>query len=462
MRTVVEPLEGNKVKLSVEVEDTEFNKALDEAARKLSREVRMPGFRPGKVPRRVLEARLGSDALRQEALRESLPEFYASALRENDVDAIAPPEIDITAGEENGSLAFDAVVEVRPTVSVPGYGGLQITLERPVASEEEIRRQIDRLRGNDAILTEVSRPAADGDNVTVDIRTSKGAGEVIDGMTADDFLYEVGSEAILPELDDQLRGASAGDALKFTASGPNGEEMHFEVLVKDIKEKVLPEVTDEWVNEASEFSTVADLEADLRSRIEAVKRVQATMALSDLSLGALIELVADEPPEPMVAAEVERRLHDLTHRLEHQGATVEQYLEATGQAPEALVAELRNGAVASVKADLALRALADGEDLQANDDEIEAEIGRIAEQAGRPVAQVRRNLAAADQIPAVRSDVRKAKALAWLIEHIHIADPEGRPIDRADLEPQPMGEDTQSQSDNDGESMPRASEESDE
>jgi trigger factor len=465
MRTVVEPLEGNKVKLSVEIEDTEFNRALDEAARKLAREVRMPGFRPGKVPRRVLEARLGSDTLRQEALRESLPTFYATALRESDVDAIAPPEIDITAGEEQGPLAFDAVVEIRPTITVPGYAGLQITVERPAATDEEITRQIDRLRGNDAVLTEVQRPAQDGDNVTIDIkttRTGEDGEEAIDGLSADDFLYEVGSEAIVPELDAHLRGASVGDVLSFGAPIQSGDDMQFEVNVKDIKEKVLPELTDEWVAESSEFTTVADLQGDLRSRVEMVKRVQATMSLRDLGLAALVELVAEDPPAPLVDAEIERRLHDLAHRLEQQGATVDQYLGATGQTGEALVGEMRTGAVAAVKADLALRALADAEGLDADDEEIEAEVARIAESIGRPVNQVRRNLTSADQMPAVRSDVRKAKALAWLMEHVTIVDPEGQPIDRADLEPQPAAEAAPSDREDGGapaDETPEASEE---
>src|SRR5580704_3961053 len=161
MQSTLEPLEGNKVKLSVEVGSAEVDEAVDQAAKKLAREVRMPGFRPGKVPRRVLEARMGHTALRQEALRESLPDFYAEAVREHEVDVIAAPEIDITAGEEEGDLRFDAVVEVRPSVAIPGYAGLQVTIDRPGATDEDIDRQVDRLRSNGATLEDVSRPAKD-------------------------------------------------------------------------------------------------------------------------------------------------------------------------------------------------------------------------------------------------------------------------------------------------------------
>jgi len=448
MQSTLEPLDGNKVKLSVEVDAVELEKAVDAAARKLAREVRMPGFRPGKVPRRVLEARMGHDALRQEALRESLPDFYASAVREHSVDVIAPPEIDITAGQDRGDLRFDAVVEVRPSVAIPGYAGLQVTVERPVATDEEVQRQIDRLRANDATLEDVSRPAKDGDVLTIDLAmTPQASGEgggAGDPQTAGepsnltDVSYTLGSEEFgVADLDVQLQGARIGDIIKFTSDVPSGREMVFQVLVKAVRAQVLPDLADAWVEEQTEFSTVADLEADLRSRITSVKRVQSVLALRERALEALAELVADDAPDPLVNDEVERRLHDLGHRLEAQGATLEQYLQATGQEPEAFIEELRSSAGSAVKADLALRALAEAEGLEATEEDVDNEIARLAESVGRSPAQIRRNLVSADQLPAVRSDVRKAKALAWLMEHVDVVDPEGQPIDRAELEAAP-------------------------
>src|SRR5262249_13918903 len=187
MKAVVEPLEGNKVKLSVEVDEQEFEKALDQAFRKIAREVRIPGFRPGKAPRRILEARLGKEAARNEALRDALPGYYAQALRDQDVDAIAPPEIDITAGEESGPAAFAAVVEVRPHISVPGYGGLRVTVPSPEVTDAEIDAQVDRLRGNFGHLETVSRPARDGDHVTIDLKATEGENVLHDST---DEVYE--------------------------------------------------------------------------------------------------------------------------------------------------------------------------------------------------------------------------------------------------------------------------------
>jgi len=438
MESSVEELEGNKIKLTVEVEASEVDKAVDAAARKLARQVRMPGFRPGKVPRRVLEARMGHAALREEALRDSLPEYYASAVREHEVDVIAAPEIDITEGRDEGDLKFDAVVEVRPVVQVPGYAGLQITLERPEATDEEIDRQIDRLRANAASLEEVSRPAKDGDVLTIDLGMTPSQGEP---SNLTDVSYTLGSNEFgVEDLDVQLQGARIGDILKFSASPAEGRTVSFQVLVKAVRTQVLPDVTDEWASQESEFDTVEALRDDLRTRITAVKRLQAGLALRERALAALVDLVTDDAPAPLVEGEVERLLHDLGHRLEAQGATFEQYLQATGQEPQAFLDDLRARAVPQVKADLALRALAEAEDLEVSEEDMDNEIARIAQEVGQSPAQIRRNLVSADQLPAVRSDLRKAKALAWLLEHVDVVDPEGQPIDRADLEPQPAGD----------------------
>ncbi len=433
MKTVVEPLEGNKVKLSVEIDEQEFEKALDSAFRRIAREVRIPGFRPGKAPRRVLEARLGKEAARQEALREALPDYYAQAVRDQDVDAIAAPEIDITAGQESGPVAFDAVVEVRPQLKLAGYQGLRISIPRPEVTEEDIQGQIDRLRDNFGELVTIARPARDKDFATIDLVGTR-HGEPVAGMTTDDFLYEIGSGTVVPELDEQLRGARAGDIFKFTTEMPDGP-VTFQILVKEVKEKVLPEVSDEWASEASEFDTVDELKADLVKRMQAIKQVQSQLALRSQAVEALGELVPEDPPETLIQAELQRRAHDLEHRIQAQGATLEQYLEATGQTQEELVAELREGAVQAVRADLALRAVADEEAIEPTEEEVDAEIVRLAERMGTKPDKLRRDLQRAEQMPAIRSDLRKSKALEWIIDHVEVVDEEGHPIDRSLLQP---------------------------
>lgn len=437
MRATTESLEDSKVRLSVEVDETEVDRALDETVRKMAREARVPGFRPGKVPRRVLEARMGgSAALRGEALREALPDFYARAVTDTDLDTIAPPEIDITGGEESGPVSFDAVVQVRPTVTIPGYRALRAVLPGLTVTEEEVTAQVDRLRENDGELLEVSRPAIDKDNVTINIHGKSSAGVEVAG--ADDYLYEVGSGAVVPELDEALRGAKAGDILNFSASMPRAdgeaEPVGFQVLVKEIKEKRLPELTDAWVSENSEFSTVLELEGDIRDRMARVKVVQAQFALRDRGMTELVDLVEDDVvPEVLIDDELRQRVHDLGHRLEEQRISFDQFLAATGRGGDDLIAELRVDAVRAVKADLALRALADAEAIEVTDEELETAVAATAERLGVKPAALRTQMDRNGRTGAVRSEQRKAKALDWLLDNIELVDDAGNPISRDDL-----------------------------
>lgn len=436
MKSSVEALEGNKVKLSVEVDEQEFEKAIDEAFRHISRDVRIPGFRPGKAPRKILEARIGSEAARKEALRLALPDYYNRAVDENEVDVIAAPEIDIRSGEDSGPVTFDAVVEVRPQIKLVGYQNVKVVIPRPDVTDEEVEAQIDRLRNQYGELRAVERPAQDRDHVTIDVKGTQ-EGEPVEGLTADDLLYEVGSETVIDELDAQLRGAKVGDILTFDAEVPDAGTVSFRVFVKDVKEKILPEPTDDWASDVSEFDTLEELRADIRKRIGEVKRVQGRLALRDGAVEEITQLVEEDPPDPLVDEEMKRRLQDLAMRLQAQGANLMQYLQATGQDQEAFTASLKESAARSVRGDLALRAIAQAESLQVDDDEITGEIARVAEQVGQKPEQVRKELERADQMPAVRSDLLKSKALEWLLEHVEVVDEEGRAIDRALISPEP-------------------------
>jgi len=435
VQAVVEPLESNKVKLSVEVDEGEFEKDIDAAFRRIAKEGRLPGFRPGKAPRRILEAKLGKDVGREEALREALPHYYYQAVKDHDVDVIAAPEIDITAGKDEGPVVFDAVVEVRPSVLVPGYASLRVEIPKPEATDEEIDGQVERLRQQYGELNAVDRPAIDGDHVTITINGSRD-GEVIAGLQADDYLYEVGSGSIADELDENLRGAKVGDILSFDAQPQDPDEapVQFRVIVKDIKEKVLPEVTDEWANDVSEFETVDELKADIAERITRVRTIQAQMAMREKSVSALVDLVDEDVPEALVSSEMQQRLQDFALRLQAQGISPEQYFESTGQDQDAFVEELRELAVQGVKADLALRAVAEAEGIETEDDDLDAEIENLATRVNEKPAKVRQQLERADQLSAVRSDIRKRKALDWLVEHVELVDEQGTPIDREALE----------------------------
>lgn len=434
LTTSVEALDGNKVRLRVAVPEAEFEKAIDAAFRKLAREVKIPGFRPGKAPRQLLEARLGADIAREQALRDALPDYYAQAVEAEDIDAIAAPEIDLTGGEESGDVEFDAVVEVRPQITLTGYESLTVEVPGTQVTDDAVAAQVDALRERFADLEDSSAPLSDGQYATIDIKGYV-HDDVIDALTATDFLYEVGSGTVVTKLDEELRGKKAGDILKFNDVLPErfgeraGDEVSFQVLVKETKRKVLPEASDEWASEVSEFETIDELRDDARNRLGLVAKVQAQMAVRDKVLEAASNLVDIEVPDALVGQEMERRLHDLVHRLEAQGATVEQYLAATGQEQDAFIAALREGSTAGVQADLALRAVVAQEGIEASDEEVDAEVERLAERFGEKPQKVRRDLERRGAIEAVRSDLARGKALQFLVEHATVVDEDGNPVD---------------------------------
>ena len=436
MNSSVEALEGNKVKVIVEVDEAEFEKDLDAAFARLAKEVRISGFRPGKVPRKVLEARIGADYARQDAFREGLPEYYVEAVKEHEVDVIAPPSIEVTGGEEGGNVTFEAEVEIRPVIEIAGYSPLEVEVPVPGVSGEEIDEQIERMLGQYGTLETVDRAAEEGDRVSVDIEAVH-EGEPVAGLTAEDYLYQVGMGAVVPELDEHLVGASAGDELSFTAVHPDEDEeepLEFNIKVKEVQATVLPEPDDEWAKENSEFETLAELRADLEMRLGRSRIIQAITARRNNVAEAVAALVDDDAvPEALESMEFENRIQDMAMRLQAQGLDFDQFLQFSGQSREVLLADMREGATVSARLDLALRAIAVAEGLEPDDAELEVEFERVAAEVDRAVDDVRAEFAAAGQLPAIRSDLAKSNALDWLVEQATLVDEEGNSVDAADL-----------------------------
>jgi trigger factor len=429
MKAQVAPLEGNKVRLSIEVEESEVEKAIDETFDKFAKEMFVPGFRRGKVPRRVLEARIGHSAARQEALDEHIPYWYDRAVRDKTVDVINRPEIEVTAGRDEGGLAFDAVVEVRPKLKLVGYDSLRVTVPSPLVTDADVQAQVDRLRGNFAELALVDRGARAGDSVVVDMTAARD-GEPVTSLTYTDYSVELGSGNDLPELDEHLPGAKAGDTVDFEADVGDAPAQ-VRVVVKQVQEKVLPEETDEWASEASEFSTVAELREDIRTRLAEAKNARAAHGLRDGTLDALVNLVEEEPPAVLVDTEVRRSAEELGNRLDAEGVPLQRYLGALGRTVEELIAELRKQAVPAVKADLALLAVADAAGVEPSERELEGFMEILAAQSGTSPAAFRAEVERTGRRLAVRSELRKVRAFDWVVEHADITDEEGNPVDRA-------------------------------
>lgn len=436
MKATVEALEGNKVKLSVEVDEQEFESAVDAAFKKIAREVRIPGFRPGKAPRRVLESHIGAGAGRAQALNDALPEYYSEAVLANEVDVIAPPDIEIIDGAESGTIKFDAIVEVRPVVTITGYADLTIEIPSTTPSDEEIDAQLERFRNQYGDLEVVERSADTGDYVTVDIEGSQN-GEVLEGLVASAYLYEVGSAGIVPELDEQLVGASAGDTRSFDAPHPNGEEedpLHFDVTVTEVKAKVLPELDDEFAAQASEFETMVAWRDDLVTRMTEVRKAQSQMIVREKIGEALADLVTEDLPEPLIAAEMNERLQDMAMRLQAQGLSLEQWLQFSGTDTEQFLDELKSTADRSARVDLALRAIALAEAIAVLEEDLDLEFEAVAARVQQDAEVVREQLTGAGHLPALKVDISKRKALDWLTESVTITDEAGNSIFFADLE----------------------------
>ncbi len=329
MRTSVEQLEGNLVKLRVEVDDDEVAEAEARALSRLTREARIPGFRPGKVPRRVIEARLGPKAIREQALHDVLPSLYGEAVAESALDVIANPQIDITSGSESGSVSFDAIVEIRPEVTIPGYEGLVVTVPNPNVTPVDVDTQLERMREQFATLTEVGRPARNGDVLTLDVHGTRD-GVPAEGLVADDLVYELGTGGIAAGIDEKLHGAKVGDIFEMDADDVPGGPAQLRILVKQVREKVLPDLDDAFASDASEFETLAELREDLERRLGDLKRRQAAAVYRARALDALGDLVAEELPTTLVADEAQRLLDDFVRRLQQRQVTFANYLEATG------------------------------------------------------------------------------------------------------------------------------------
>lgn len=426
---------GPRVKLTVEVDAETFDADVEAAFRKLAREVRIPGFRPGRAPRRVLESHFGAEIGRAQALEEAVPRYYSEAVRDNQVDVVNQPELELTLDGSDGPVAFEATVEIRPVVSISGYESLQIEIPSPQPTDEEIDARIDETRRQFADITEVDRPAAQGDRVTIDIEGSV-EGEPLPGLSAQDYLYEVGSGGIVPEVDEHLAGCEAGADLSFSAPHPVQPDMEieFEITVNTVSELVLPELTDDWVDDNTEHDSVAELRDATTRQLSFGRIMQANMVLRDEAQKQLADLVTGPVPDAMVNGAIADRMQELGSGLQQRNMTIEDWLEATGQEPASFITELRDDAERGARLDLALRALATAEALQADDSDIDGELERMAATDGRSAAQLREVMVDTDGLAHLTSAICKSKALQWAIDAATLVGPEGDTIERSALE----------------------------
>jgi trigger factor len=436
VQSSVETLSPTKVRLTVEAGFDELKAELDNAYRTIGRQVKVQGFRPGKVPPRILDQRVGRGAVLEEAVNAAIPRLYGEAVESSSITPVGRPDIDVTEIEDNQRLAFTAEVEVRPEFALPELQGLAVTVDDVVVSDEEIDAQLTALRERFGRLEPVERAAAEGDFVSLDL-TATLDGEEVPGGTAQGLSYEVGSGTLLEGIDEAVLGAQAGDARTFqtplVAGELAGQEADVAVTVRSVNERVLPEADDAWAAEATGFASLEELRDDIRTRIDRVKRLEQGVQARDKVLEALLAQIDVPLPEAVLAAEVAWREQTTEDQIQRAGATREQFLAEQGKTAEEWEAELRDGAAQAVKAQMILDAVADAEEVQISDAELNDQIIRRAARAGMAPQDYANRVVEAGQLAGLVGEVRRGKALATVMEAATITDESGNQVDLEQL-----------------------------
>lgn len=427
MKTTVERESPTKVRLLVEIEPDEVAQLTTDTVRKMSQDIKIPGFRKGKVPRQIIESRIGKDVIRQRMLEDSLPGLYSDAARSEALRPVTNPDLEVTHFEGD-SLSFTATVEVRPDVVLPNYKDIEVERPRTAATREELDERLEVLRAQYGTLDPVARGAQVGDHVLIDIRASQ-HDKKLEEASPSDLIYEVGSGRIAPEMDTEVIGKRAGDIIKLNAVLPErlsaqhgGEEVTLTVMVKEVNAKRLPEIDDEFAKTASEFDTLEELESEIRARIEQYKGVQADREVTNRLLDELIDITDIPIPQSLIDSEMEVRMRTLMEEVQRHGLTLEAYLDMVKMTEEELTAAQRQGAERSIAADFLLDEIAKAEGMTITRGELEDELKKLATRSGRTTDDLRREFVEQGRVEALGGDILRRKVLSYLVENANIID----------------------------------------
>ena len=427
MTANVTKLDENKVRLDIEVTPETVRQGVAAKIKELGRQVRVPGFRPGKAPRRVIENRLGRDFIYMEALQDQLPGWYSQAVIETDVRPIDQPEIhfDDPLDEEEG-FKFSATVEVRPEANLGDYKGAEVPKREIEISEEDVEGQIEELRSQFATLAAVEgRPAQKGDFVILDFSGERLAGGPLEGAEAEDYMLEIGSGELLPEFEENIVGMNAGERKQFGVTFPmdyseealRGESVLFNVHTKEIKERDLPPLDDEFVMEASEFDTLEELRAAVREELEAAAQQSVEGEFRGRVLDAVAEESEVEIPEVMVHEKAHEMVDSFERSIRSQGMDPEQYYQLAGTDHAAFEERVAPDAEDTVRKELVLDAVALAEGIEAGEEEVMHEISHLAEDSERSAEEIANALRANGTYAMLEEEISRQKALDFLVDN---------------------------------------------
>jgi trigger factor len=453
VKTDVEELSPTRVRLTVEVPFDELKPSLDKAYREVSRQVRIPGFRPGRVPPPVIDSRIGRGVVLSQAVDDALPDLYSKAVSEADVSTLGQPDVEITSLDDGKELTFTAEVDIRPKFELPDLSSLSVTVDNTLVSPDEVAEYLGQLQERFASLKGVQRPVQTDDYVSIDLSASVD-GEPVEDAQASGLSYQVGSESLLDGLDAALVGMEAGQSATFRTELAGGEfagrEADVTVTVHSVKVKEVPGLDDDFAQLASEFDTLGELRASTRAQLERMKSTQQVVQARDRALDALLDKIDIPLPEGVIQTEVEHNRDSLVQQLERAGATLDGYLEMANQTPEQFDADLEQRARRAVKVSLILDQVAREEELNVDQAELSAYVTRQAEQMGVPPQRLAQQWAEDGRLSVAAAEVLRGKAVNLIAERVKVTDASGQPVDiKAALEA-PAGSEQDDDEDEDG------------
>ncbi|MER5538664.1 trigger factor [Streptomyces mirabilis] len=438
MKSAVENLNPTRVRLTVEVPFEELKDSLDAAYKKINQQVTVKGFRKGKIPARVIDQRFGRGAVLEEAVNDALPKFYTEAVNEAELNVLGQPEVDITELKDGETLNFTAEVDVRPTIEIPDYSGIEVEVDAVEVADEDVEKAVEELRERFASTSPVERAAQDGDVVTIDLE-AKVDGEVLEDGVASDVSYTIGSGELLDGIDEAVKGLEAGGEATFASElkggSAAGKEAEVTVKVTQVAARELPELDDDFAQLASEFDTLDELKADSRKRLENMKQYDQATQAQERVLEKLLELVEVPVPEKLLEDEINTRKHNLEHhQLGQMGLDLEKYLEIQGKTAEEFDAETKEAAVKGIKTQFVLDELVNKEKLNVNQEELTEHLMRRAASSGMSPDQFAQAVVEGGQVPMLVGEVARGKALAVVVEAATVKDTNGEVVDLDDEE----------------------------
>ncbi|GJF10290.1 trigger factor [Mycolicibacterium cyprinidarum] len=436
MKSTVEKLSPTRVRINVEVPFTELEPDIDRAFKQLAKQIRLPGFRPGKAPRKLLEARVGRASVLEQVVNDALPGRYSEAVASSSLQPIGQPEIEITKLEDNEELVFTAEVDIRPEIDLPDLAALKISVDPVSVSDEDVDAELEALQKRFGTLTGVERAAEDGDFVSIDLSATINGKDVPEAAT-EGLSHEIGSGQLIEGLDEAIVGLKSEESRDFTttlvAGEHAGQEAQVNVTVKSIKVRELPKLDDEFAQLASEFDTIEELRSSLTEQVTRVKLVQQAEQVRDKAIEELLEQVEVPVPEKVVQAQIDDTLHNAIHGLDHDEAKFEATLTEQGSSREEFDAENRANAEKAVKTQLLMDTIADKLDIQVGQNDLSERLVLMSRQYGVEPQQLLQMLQQNNQLPAMFADVRRGLTVAAVVHGASVTDTNGVEIDTTEF-----------------------------